>query len=166
MELDRAGLDERFADWLRRIDAMHVGARHLANDSTAFAPLRRPLAEARVGLLTTAGAHVHGDEPFDVDDPAGDPGFRAIPDTVDLAELRFAHAHYDTSRAEEDPNVVLPLGPLHELVREGVVGSSAPVHVGTMGFNPDPQRLVDATAPAIVEVFEGAGVDVVVLSPG
>lgn len=166
VELDRAGLDARFADWLRRIDAMHVGARHLANPSVAFAPLPRPLGEARVALLTTAGAYVHGQEPFDVANPAGDPSFRVIGDDVEPSQLAFAHTHYDTSRAEDDPDVVLPIGPLHALVAEGLVGASSPVHVGMMGFNPDPQPIVDETAPAVVDLFERNGVDVVVLSPG
>ena len=90
MELDRAAYAERFADWLVRIEQMHTGARHLANAETAFAPLPKPLAEARVGLLTSAGAYVEGDEAFDVDDPHGDPGFRTIPDDVPLDRIRFA----------------------------------------------------------------------------
>ena len=166
MALDRDELDRRFADWLVRIEQMHQGARHLANAETAFVRLGKPLAEARVGLLTTAGAYLEEDPPFDVADPHGDPSFRRISDDVDLGRLRFAHAHYDTSRAEVDPNVVLPLEPLHELVAEGVVGSAAPTHVGMMGFNPDPTRVARESAPAVAELFAGDGVDVAVLGPG
>lgn len=166
MALDRAELDRRFADWLVRIEQMHDGARHLANPETAFARLEKPLAEARVGLLTSAGAHVEGDPAFDVADPHGDPSFRRIPDDVDPGRIRFAHSHYDTTRAEADPNVVLPLEPLHALVADGVVGSAAPVHVGMMGFNPNPARVARESAPQVADLYAGAGVDVVVLSPG
>ena len=166
MELDRAAYAERFADWLVRIEQMHTGARHVANVETAFAPLAKPLAEARVGLLTSAGAYVEGDEPFDVDDPHGDPGFRTIPDGVELERIRFAHSHYDTTRAEADPNVVLPIEPLRALVADGVVGAAAAEHVGMMGFNPDPARLVEESAPAVAAHFAAQETDVVVLSPG
>lgn len=166
MALDRAELDRRFADWLVRIEQMHEGARHLANPDTAFVRLAKPLAEARVGLLTSAGAYVEGDPPFDVADPHGDPSFRQIPDGVDPGRLRFAHSHYDTTRAEVDPNVVLPLEPLHELVADGVVGSAASVHVGMMGFNPDPTRVARESAPRVADLYAADGVDVVVLSPG
>lgn len=165
-KFDADDLARRYAEWLVRIERMHQDARPLANPEPAFAPLRRPLAEARVGLVTSAGAYRDGDEPFDVEDPHGDPSFRLIPGDVDPKEIRFAHSHYDTSRAEQDPNVVLPLAPLRALVADGRVGAAAAVHVGMMGFNPDPRRVVSESAPRIVDLFEGDGVDVVVLSPG
>jgi D-proline reductase (dithiol) PrdB len=163
---DAAALAERYADWLVRIEQMHRDARPRTNAEPAFAPLSRPLAEARVGLLTSAGAYPDGDVPFDVEDPRGDPSFRVIPGDADPRLLRFAHSHYDTSRAEQDPNVVLPLEPLRALVADGEVGSAAAVHVGMMGFNPDPGRVVAESAPRIVDLFARDRVDVVVLSPG
>ena len=51
-------------------------------------------------------------------------------------------------------------------MRAGRVGSVSPVHVGMMGFNPDPLALIEDTAPQVAEVFLQAGVDAVVLSPG
>lgn len=164
--LAAADLAERYADWLVRIEHMHDDARALPNPAPAFARLRRPLAESRVGLLTSAGAYVEGDEPFDVDDPHGDPSFRVIPGDVDLSRLRFAHSHYDTTRAEADPNVVLPLDPLRALARDGVVGEVAPLNVGIMGFNPHAHRVADESAPQVAELFVEAAVDVVLLSPG
>jgi D-proline reductase (dithiol) PrdB len=164
--LDADDLARRYADWLVRIEQMHRDVWPLPNPEPAFALLQRPLAEARVGLLTSAGAYPDGDEPFDIADPGGDPSFRVIPGDTEPAALRFAHSHYDTSRAEADPNVVLPLEPLRALVRDGVVGSAAPSHVGMMGFNPDPRRVAAETAPRIVDLFRADAVDVVVLSPG
>jgi D-proline reductase (dithiol) PrdB len=163
---DRAGLDEKFADWLRRIHRMHEGAVHRANPEATLAPLPRPLSGCRVALLTSAGAYVEGDEPFDVASPHGDPSHRVIPGDVDLARLRFAHSHYDTARAEADPNVVLPLDPLRACAADGRIGEVSPVHVGMMGFNPDPLALIEREAPAVVDVLRSAGVDAVVLSPG
>lgn len=164
--LDREELRDRYRDWLQRIERMHE---HVAHTTNPEALLHRPTGAPsswRVGLLTTAGAYVEGQEPFDVTDPHGDPSIRPIPDDVDLATIRFAHSHYDTTRAEDDPNVVLPLDPLHSLVDGAEVGSAAPVHVGMMGWNPDPSRVVSEAAPAVVELFRQARVDVVVMSPG
>jgi D-proline reductase (dithiol) PrdB len=164
--LDPDDLGRRYADWLVRIEQMHQDAWPLTNPEPAFAPLRLPLAEARVGLVTSAGAYCDGDRPFDVDDPHGDPTFRVIPGDADPSEIRFAHSHYDTARAEQDANVVLPLGPLRALVADGTVGSAASAHVGMMGFNPDPRRIASESAPRIVDLFGRDRVDVVVLSPG
>ncbi|HKI93086.1 MAG TPA: glycine/sarcosine/betaine reductase selenoprotein B family protein [Gaiellaceae bacterium] len=164
--LDADDLAGRYADWLVRIEQMHQDARPLANPEPAFTTLSRPLAEARVGLLTSAGAYLDGDTPFDVEDPHGDPSVRVIPGDVDPSQLRFAHSHYDTTRAEQDPNVVLPVGPLGALVADGAVGATASLHVGMMGFNPDPRRIAAESAPRVVELFAADGVDVVVLSPG
>lgn len=164
--LDEADLAARYADWLVRIEQMHEDARPLTNPEPAFTALARPLAEARVGLLTSAGAYVDGDRPFDVADPHGDPSFRVIPGDVELRRLRFAHSHYDTSRAELDPNVVLPIEPLRALAADGTIRAAASLHVGMMGFNPDPRRIVAESAPRIAELFARDRVDVVVLSPG
>ena len=91
----------------------------------------------------------------------GDPYF-----DLDVTRLRFRHTHYDTTSAERDPNVVFPLDRLHEAVARGRVGSSSPVHIGLMGFNPDPVPIVEETAPAVADVLEDAQADVVVLVPG
>lgn len=164
--LDAANLASRYADWLTRIATMHQDARALTNPEPAFHLSSRPLSAARVALVTTAGAYLEGDPPFDVVDPHGDSSFRLIPDASAPGQLRFSHSHYDTSRAAEDPNVVLPLEPLHALVARGVVGAAAPRHIGMMGFNPDPRRLVAESVPAVVDALQQDDVDIVVLSPG
>lgn len=164
--LDRNDLESRYRDWLVRIEEMHQNPRALSNPRPAFSPLTRPLHSARVALLTTAGAYVDGDTPFDVADPDGDPSFRVIPSETDVSRLRFAHSHYDTARAEQDPNVVLPIEPLRALVQAGVVGEASPHHIGMMGFNPDPRRLVRDWIPKVVRLLLSDKVDVVVFSPG
>lgn len=164
--LDPDELRARYADWRDRIAQMHEHAAPLSNPDVSFKRLSTPPSAWRVGLFTTAGAHVDGQEPFDVTDPHGDPTIRIIPDDVDMAQIRFAHSHYDTSRAEHDPNVVLPIEPLRAMVADGEVGASSPRHVAMMGWNPDPARVIDETGPQVVDAFIGTGVDVVIMSPG
>jgi D-proline reductase (dithiol) PrdB len=164
--LDTTGLDEKYQAWLALIEATHHAANHRINPEVAFAPLTKPLTESTVALLTTAGAHLDDQDPFNVATVDGDPGFRLIPDDVDLGRLRFSHTHYDTASAEQDPNVVLPIDTLHTLVGEGRLGGASQVHIGMMGFNPDPSRIADETAPEVARTLVDADVDVAVLAPG
>lgn len=163
--VDETGLQEKFDEWVEFIARAHHGRNHRGNE-LAFTPLTKPLAASRIALLTTAGAHLDDQEPFHVETVAGDQTFRLIPDDVDLGRLRFTHTHYDTSSAEQDPNVVFPLDRIHELITDGRLGSAGPVHFGMMGFNPDPTDIADVAAPAIVEHLHEHGVDVALLVPG
>lgn len=165
-ELDRTDFDGALDAWVQVLSTLHDGANHRVNTETSFTPLRRPLDQATVALVSTAGVHVDDQIPFDVSTTAGDPSFRLIPDDVDLDRLQFTHTHYDTAPANEDPNVVFPLERLHEFVDEGRLGSTSPIHVGLMGFNPDPTKIADETAPEVARLLVDAGVDVVVLGPG
>jgi len=132
----------------------------------AFVPLSKPLAESRVALLTTAGAHLSDQEPFHTATVAGDSTFRVIPNDAAAASLRFSHTHYDTTSAEADRNVVLPIDRLTELVDSGRIGEASPIHIGMMGFNPDPTPIAKETGPAVAAALNEAGVDVAVLAPG
>lgn len=156
----------KYEQWLDQIARNHHARNPREPQRQAFRPLRRPLAEARVALVSTAGVHLDDQQPFHVETVAGDPTFRLIPDDIDVTRLRFRHTHYDTTSAERDPNVVFPLDRLHEAVASGRVGSSSPIHIGLMGFNPDPVPIVEETAPAVADVLEDAQADVVALVPG
>ncbi len=163
--LDPAEFEGDFESWLERIATSHGGQNHRVNETSSFTPLARPLAESRVALVTTAGPHLPDQEPFHTATIAGDATFRLIPNDVDLAEVRFSHTHYDTTSAEADPNVVLPIDRLNELVDGGRIGSASSVHVGMMGFNPDPTGIAH-TAPVVAQTLRENEVDVVVLAPG
>ena len=164
--LDTTDLGDKYEDWVRFIARTHHAANPRTNQVAPFTPLSKPLSDSRVALLTTAGAHLDDQAPFQVATVAGDHTYRLIPDDVELGRLRFTHTHYDTSSAEQDPNVVIPLDRLHELVERGRVGSASPVHVGMMGFNQDPTGVADELAPAVAGVLLEAQVDVAILVPG
>lgn len=164
--LDLTGLREKYDAWVTRIAANHRGANHRINPERWFTPLAQPLADSRLALVTTAGAHLASQPPFNVATHDGDAGHRLLPDDLDPSELRFTHTHYDTSSAEADPNVVLPLDTLHDLVAEGRVGEASPVHIGMMGFNPDPSLIADRAAPEVAQVLVDHAVDVAIMVPG
>jgi D-proline reductase (dithiol) PrdB len=164
--VDTEGLDEAFDKWIEFIAASHHGSNSRVNSGDAFTPLSKPLAESKVALVTTAGAHLDDQEPFHIQTVAGDSSYRLLPDDLDPSRLRFTHTHYDTASAEVDPNCVFPIDRLHELVERGRLGSASSVHVGMMGFNPNPVPIQDELAPAVAQVLHDAEVDVALLVPG
>lgn len=164
--LDREGLTAKFEEWIEFIGRAHHGSNPRVNDTVAFTPLRKPLAEATVAVLSTAGVHVDDQPAFHTETVAGDHSHRLIPDDADLAALRFSHTHYDTASAEVDANVVFPLDRVHELVEQRRLGAAAPFHVGMMGFNPDPTGVADTLAPEVAQLLVDAEVDVALLVPG
>jgi hypothetical protein len=91
-----------------------------------WTPFAGTLAASRVSVVVTAGLYLDGQEPFDVDAADGDPTFRELPSDLAWKDLRIAHPHFSHRRFREDPNVILPLDRLRELVAAGVLGGLAP----------------------------------------
>jgi D-proline reductase (dithiol) PrdB len=164
--LDPADYAGRYEKWIDLISQNHHATNPRVVEIQHFTPLGPSLSDAKVALVSSAGVHLDDQPPFHVETVAGDPSYRLIPDDVDLTRLRFTHTHYDTAPAQADSNVVFPLDRIHEAVQAGRVGSTASVHVGMMGFNPDPTAVSEDTAPAVAEILIGEEVDVVVLVPG
>jgi len=159
-------LEERFRRWLKLIGEMHDNANFTPNDSIAWTPIRKSLAECTVALVSTAGVHLKSQPVHDLRDPHGDPNFREIPGDTPASDIAVDHAHYDTTDANADPNCVFPIDRLHELVDMGIIGAVAPMHFGFMGFIPDGRLLRDTTAPIVAERLRDQGTDAVVLTPG
>lgn len=128
-----------------------------------WTPFEGRFAGARIAVLTTGGFHLPDQPRFDCD--RGDPSFRRLPAGVDLATLEISHTHYDTRDARKDPNILLPLDRLRELVAEGALGSLAPTQWSMMGYVPQVDVLVEETAPAIAEGMRSEEVDLALLTP-
>jgi len=136
-------------------------------DPIPWSPLRKPLAESRVALVSTAGLVAPGQTPFDRTVKGGDPGYREIGGDHEVASLVDAHRSesYDHSGVERDRNLAFPLDRLRELVSCGWLGSVSPVHLSFMGSITAPGRLVRKSAPAAAARLVEAGVDVALLVP-
>lgn len=158
--------EERFQRWLKLIAEMHSNAHFTPNETTAWTPLHKPLADCTIALVSTAGVHLKSQSAHDLLDHYGDVTFREIPGNTRASELAVDHSHYDTTDANADPNCVFPIDRLHELAVRGTIGAVAPVHYGFMGFIPDGRRLRDSTAPLVAEQLFAQHVDAVVLIPG
>ena len=141
--------------------------RYRSVDWRPGASLKKPLSEARIAAITTAGYHTPDQPPFDESVRGGDVSFRMIPLDADLRSLRIAHRSdaFDYRGIEADKNLALPLDRLRELAQERRIGSVAPRHFSFMGSIPAPGRLVSGTAPEVVSLLRDDRVDGVLLTP-
>lgn len=127
--------------------------------------MTRPVARARVALVTTGGARLKSQLPFDAEAKEGDPTFRVIPTDSDVRYLRFNHAGYDVRRAYSDPDTVFPLQLFRSYVGEGLIGSLAPRSYSLMGYITQYDVLMNETGPAVAAMMEEDGTDLAVLVP-
>ncbi len=133
-----------------------------------WTPFTKGLADSKVALVTTAGVHLPGQEPFNMTDPDGDPTFRALPLDTPVDGYTITHDYYDHSDADRDINVVFPVLRLRELAEEGFIKEVAPVNYGFMGHivGPHVETLMKKTAPEVAGRLRKDVVDAVLLTPG
>jgi len=132
-----------------------------------WTPLRKPLSQCRVALVSSAGFVLPGQKPFDVSMRGGDPSFREIPAHVDASTLVESHRSrsFDHSGMRSDPNLAFPVERLRELGQSGRIGSVNHRHISFMGSITAPGRLVKQTAPEAARLLAADGVDVALLVP-
>lgn len=128
-----------------------------------WSPLTKALKDCKVGFATAGGIHIKTQEPFKT---AGDFTYRIIPSDTPSSELMVTHGGFDNSDINKDVNAMLPIDRLHELAKEGFIGSVSPVLVGFMGGGGNVQKFREETGPAIAKIFKDEGVDIVLLTGG
>ncbi len=136
-------------------------------DPVPLAQVRRPLSEARVALVTTAGLVAPEQAPFDETIKGGDWSYRVIRGDVATQTLIETHRSdaFDHRGIAADRNLALPLDRLRELAAAGEIGSVAPRHLSFMGSITAPGRLLRETLPAAVDLLLADQVDVALLVP-
>jgi D-proline reductase (dithiol) PrdB len=136
-------------------------------DPIPWTPLRKPLAEAKVAIVTTAGLVMPDQAPFDNNVKGGDYSFRVIPHDADVASLIDTHRSktFDHSGIQSDPNLAFPLDRLHELARDGRIGSVSERNLSFMGSITAPDRLMRESAPAAAQLLVDDSVDIAILVP-
>ena len=136
-------------------------------DPVPRATLRKPIADCRVALVTTAGLVPPDLPPFDLGRLGGDASFRVIPSGAEVATLELQHRSqaFDRMAVMSDRNVAFPLDVLSELEERGEVGETAPRHLSFMGSITAPARLRKEHAPAAAELLVSDGVEVALLAP-
>jgi len=159
----------------RSFAPMYASATPMEDESDpVWAPFEPRLAEATIGLVTSAGLHLEGEqEPFDGErerqDPMwGDPTWRQLPHELSGGGRRIGMTHLHVNPADilADHNVALPTDTLDQLVAEGVVRAPTASHASVMGYQAAGLEVWrKETAPAIISMFRDEGADGVVLAP-
>jgi len=153
--------------WWAKRAAVRAHAASTPGAKPPFTPLHKPLAAARGALITTAGVHLRGQHPFDMDNPDGDATYRQLPATATADMLTITHKYYDHTDADRDINVVFPLAHFRDLAERGVIGSLAPRHYGFMGHIEGEQTalLTHRYAAEVAAKLRQDGVDFAFLTP-
>jgi D-proline reductase (dithiol) PrdB len=136
------------------------------NNKTSPAGPGIDLSHSRLALISSAGAYLRETQgPFDAPNPLGDYTIRLFPSATPFEALAYAHDHYDHTAVLDDPQVLLPLGHLADLVREGVIGELAPAVISFSGYQPDLVRVVNELILAVVEAAKQEQIDAALLVP-
>ena len=134
-----------------------------ADAEPALAPLKKPLNESKVGMISTAGTYVHGQVAYYYKD---DTGIRAIPSDTPTDALRFSHIMENyLVEARQDPATVFPTRALEALRDEGVIGDIADNVFSCMGGIYSTRRVREELIPALDEAIRGEEVDLLLLVP-
>ena len=134
-----------------------------AEEPPAFTPLKKPLSESKVGLISTSGAYVVGQIAYFYKD---DTSIREIPKDTPTAQIHFSHIteNYLTN-PRKDPNCIFPIDALREAEQDGTIGELAPNLFSCMGGVYSQRRVREETIPELRARFQAQAVDTVLLVP-
>jgi D-proline reductase (dithiol) PrdB len=132
-----------------------------------FAPLKKPVSESRIGLVTTAAPYQpgKGDQGPGAPYNGGAKFYRVYSgDTASDHDLRISHIGYDrTHTSADDSNTWFPLPALRRLAQEGIVGELAPRFHGAP-TDRSHRATLDRDCPALLARLIEDKVDAVVLA--
>ena len=124
------------------------------------------LAQSRLMLISSAGGYLRDEQaPFDAANALGDYSIRTFPVDTPFEQIAFAHEHYDHTAVNTDPQVLLPLQHLQDMVREGKIGAMTHSVISYSGYQPDISRILSQTIPAIVQGVQAEKADGALLVP-
>ena len=138
------------------------------HDDIPFAPLRKPLGEARIGIVTTAA-------PFQPDKGDQGPGapyngetkfFKVYANPIDpFPDVRIAHIAIDRAHTTaSDIASYFPLTAMMKLAEAGYIGSVSPRFYG-LPTNRSQRTTRDIDCPALLAYCQEDVVDAVVMVP-
>ncbi len=158
---------DKLSDFLDRWEEIAIGLQFAGMRmpevaGVPWAPLSKPLDQARVALVTTGGVFLEGQTPYT---ERGDATYREIPGDTAHDQFRIWHPGYDFGPAMQDINCIFPLDRFRELEAEGAIGELADINYSFMGLLPDPATLMSDTAPEVGQRLKDAGVDAAFLAP-
>lgn len=136
-------------------------------ETVPWSPLKKPLSDCRLLLVSSAGIVASNQKPFDKAIRGGDPGIREIPVDVDASTLVETHCSdaFDHTGIRQDPNLAFPIDRLRELTEAGRIGGLNHRHLSIMGSLTAPGRLLKKTIPPVVPQLILDKVDIALLIP-
>ena len=144
-----------------------------------FTPMKKPVAKAKLSLLTSSGHFVAGNDPrplgvADMTQAEAEarimefikepPQLSVIPFDTPGDRLRVRHGGYDIRGAHKDPNCALPLERMNELRDKGRFRALTPDAYSFVGACAQ-KRLLKETLPGWATSMKETGADAVVLVP-
>jgi hypothetical protein len=124
------------------------------------------LYKARILLISSAGAYLSGkQEPFNLSSPFGDYSVRRFPIQTAFNNFSFSHQEYDHKFIREDPQVLLPLQHLQDMVLEGTLGGIAEDVVSFSGHQPNVFRVVKELLPTVLTIAQEQEANAAILVP-
>lgn len=170
---DRKSWEKRFTAWAKEavpiiekgeVKKAFATYPFIVNTRAPFAPFDTIAKEARVALITSSGAFiVKSQEPFESENPLGDPSFRPVPAGTDMQDISFRHERYSKEFATDDPNVVFPLWLLQDFAREKVIGELFSPGISFSGYIPNAAYFIDTTGKEILDILRKGEVDCALL---
>ena len=166
-----ADLDDAPLDYIARTHAWYGALgygnpyRYARFDAVPFAPLRTPLAEARVALLTTAAPYRPelGDQGAGAAYNAAAKFYEVWSGDVDSEpDLRVSHVAVDQAELSDDQNCWFPLPALRRAAAAGRVGALTPRFHG-VPTNRSQRHTMEVDAPEVVRRCVADGADAAVL---
>lgn len=143
-----------------------------ADHDPVWADFDKPLREAKVALLSSAGMFLTGEQPpFDIErerlEPTwGDPTMRLIGSGTTQSQIDATHLHLNTADLLTDMDVALPIHRLNELVAAREVGAAASEHYSLMGYQEDGAKVwQNKTGPEIAAHCHANDIDALILAP-
>ena len=137
-------------------------------DDVPFTPLDKPLAKARVALITTAAPYQPGvgDQGPGAKYNAAAKFYKVYSDTTEtIPDLRISHVGYDRKHTTaEDLNTWFPLARLQEAVKAGRIGELTPRFYGSP-TNRSHRVTMESDAPELLRRCRDDGADVALLVP-
>jgi len=144
-------------------------------DTTPWAPLKKPLSESQLVMISAGGLFLEGDDPMGPDGPTQEeaiprigefqklpPVLSAIPREVQRESIRVRHPGYDIRGTVRDYNAIFPLDRLKELQADGVIGELTEEHYSFIGATAQ-MRLLKREGPEWAEQFRAKEVDAALL---
>jgi len=161
------GLARLAGRWPALSDQLVASFRPRREITIPWCPVRKPPAQSKIALVTTAGLHHRGQRPFDMLDPQGDPTFRIIDGETIATDFAITHDYYDHRDADRDLNIVFPIIRLKEMLAAGILGALSERHFGFMGHitGDHVARLTEEFAPRVAAMSREDRVDAVLLTP-